>query len=308
MKSKFAMVVSGILLTLTGTAIAGNDAPIKIGVLAKRGADKCLSKWTPTAEYLSEKMGRKVVIQPLKFDAVPTFIKSGKVDFFLVNSSMYCDMKEQFGGNAVASLVNKRQDKTVSEFAGVIFVKADSPIKTLEDVKGKRFACVKKSSFGGYQMAKRLLQDHGIDPEKDCSAFKEAGTHDKVVQLVEKGVAEVGTVRSDTLERMAAEGKCKLSDFRILNQQEDKFPFVHSTQLYPEWPIASCKKTDSALAQQLAQALKDMPADSPAAKSAKCVGWSDPLDYSEVRQCLVDIKYGVFADKKTDVAAVKDEG
>ncbi|BBO81365.1 hypothetical protein DSCO28_19310 [Desulfosarcina ovata subsp. sediminis] len=31
------------------------------------------------------------------------------------------------------------------------------------------------------------------------------------------GKADVGTVRSDTLERMEAEGKIKISDFRIIN-------------------------------------------------------------------------------------------
>jgi two-component system sensor histidine kinase TtrS len=292
-----ASIVIGLIL-FAGSSFAadgyGADV-VRIGVLAKRGPEKCLAKWGATAEYLSNELGKEVVIQPMKFDAVPLLLKSKKVDFFLVNSSMYCDMQSQFGGHPVASLVNDRQGNAVQQFGGVLFVKADSPIKTLEDVRGKRFMCVKKSSFGGYQMAQRLLLNNKVNPEKDCALFKEAGTHDKVVEMVQKGVIEVGTVRSDTLERMEAEGKCKVSDFRILNQQEVDFPFVISTQLYPEWPMAVCEHTDPALAEEVKAALLTMGKDSPAAKAAKCAGWCEPLDYSSVVECLKEIGFGALA-------------
>ena len=242
---------AGVLGILSATASAGGGQGevIHIGVLAKRGAEKCMAKWTPTAEYLSAQLGREVVIQPLKFDAVPTFIEQHKVDFFLVNSSMFCDMKAQYGGEAIASLINSRQGEALKEFGGVLFVRADSDIQDVKDIQGRRFMCVKKSSFGGYQMAQRMLLANGINPETDCAVFKEGGKHDKVVEMVQKGVIEVGTVRTDTLERMQAEGKCQLSEFRILNDQAgtlgDRFPFVCSTQLYPEWPLARCAHTDA---------------------------------------------------------------
>ena len=113
--------------------------------------------------------------------------------------------------------------------------------------------------------------------------------------MVQQGVIDVGTVRSDTIERMAAEGKCTLSDFRILNQQDGSFPFVHSTELYPEWPMARCADTDPVVAEKIASALKAMPTDSEAAKAAKCLGWVDPLDYSKVRQLLTSLQLGAFA-------------
>jgi ABC-type phosphate/phosphonate transport system substrate-binding protein len=177
----------------------------------------------------------------------------------------------------------------------VLFVKAGSPIQTLQDVKGKRFMCVKKSSFGGYQMAQRELLKAGIDPEKDTSIFKEAGTHDKVVELVRDGIIEVGTVRTDTLERMAAEGKIKMADFVIINEQKDDFPFVRSTPLYPEWPMAMVGGTDPALGKQVGDALIALSADHPAAQAAKVVGWSAPADYSEVEGLLKELKFGTFA-------------
>lgn len=144
-------------------------------------------------------------------------------------------------------------------------------------------------------MAERLLLENGIDPKKDFSAYLEGGTHDNVVLAVRNGTVDAGTVRSDTLERMADEGKIALSEFRVLNEMKDDFPFRHSTQLYPEWPFSACAKTDKALAQKVAEALIAMPTDSAAAKSAKIVGWAKPGDYVSVVECLKAIHYGIFA-------------
>ena len=82
-------------------------------------------------------------------------------------------------------------------------------------------------------------------------------------------------------------------DLSIINQVDDDFPFVHSTQLYPEWPLAAVAHTEAALADKVAAALMAMTADSQAAKSAKCVGWAAPADYSSVEECLRTIGYGL---------------
>jgi two-component system, LuxR family, sensor histidine kinase TtrS len=271
------------------------QAEVKIGVLAKRGAPKCMQKWGPTGAYLTEQLGDKVTIVPLKFVEINPAVAGGKVDFVLANSAFYVELEKSFGVHAVATLINSRKGNALSEFGGVILVKQDSPIQTLADVAGKKFMTVKKSSFGGSQMAWRLLMDNGIDPDKDCASVAFGKKHDNVVMSVLHGMCDVGTVRSDTMERMADEGTINMADFRIINQVDDDFPFVHSTRLYPEWPIAATKRADPIVAQKLAAALLAMSQDDAAAKSAKIVGWATPADYTAVRECLQTIQYGAFA-------------
>ena len=290
------LLIGGILLAFALTLssqVLGSE--LKIGVLAKRGAENCLKQWVPTAQYLSSVTGHEVRIVPLRFEVADQMVANKQVDFIIVNSSMYCDIAKKHGAEAIATLENSRQGQALTEFGGVLFTKADSPIETLEDIRGKSFMCVKKNSFGGYQMQLMLLQEHGINPETDCSLFKEAGTHDQVVDMVKKGVIQVGCVRTDTIERMAAEGKCSLSDFKIINKQSGNFPFVYSTELYPEWPCASCAHTDKSVVDAVAKALVDMPKDSDAAKAAKCVGWVKPLNYEPVIHLLATLKLGTFA-------------
>ena len=287
---KVIVLMIVLLFGFTGTV----NAEYKIGVLAKRGAKKCLTKWKSTAEYLTKTTGEKFSIVPLKFTAIEPAVTSGKIDFMLANSSFFVEMEKKHGAKAIATLINSRKGKALKEFGGVLFVKKDSPIKTIADIKGKKFMLVKKSSFGGGHMVWRLLLENGVDPNKDVSKFLEGKKHDNVVLAVKNGAADVGTVRSDTFERMQDEGKIKMSDFRILNQVKDNFPFVHSTRLYPEWPMATLPKTNAGISKKVADALIALKATDSAAKSAKIVGWTKPLDYTPVKECLKTIKYGAF--------------
>ena len=270
---------------------------VKIGILAKRGAAKTIKKWKATADYLTQKIpGKTFKIIPLDFPKILPAAKSRSVDFILANSSIYVEMEKGYGAKAIATMINSRQGKPLRQFGGVIFTKAgNSAINTLTDLKGKKFMAVKENSFGGWRMAYRLLKENNINPFKDFSKMVFGGTHDNVVLAVKNGVMDAGTVRTDTYERMAAEGKIKLEDFKIINNVSHAgFPFKCSTKLYPEWPMAQVKGTPDALAKEVADALTAMKADSKAAKSANVVGWTASLDYTPVDECLKVLKVGPY--------------
>lgn len=295
MKQKIIAILSLILISCSTNALADT---IKIGVLAKRGAVKALKQWKATGDYLSSTIkGNNFVIIPLSFDAVNPSIDKGEVDFFLVNSSMFVTAKVKYGASAVATMINSRQGKPLKSFGGVIITSADNAeINSLADLKGKSFIAVKKSSFGGWQMAYKELADLGINPEQDFKQFSFAGKHDNVILAVQNGTFEAGTVRTDTLERMQAEGIIDMSDFKIINEKNHgDFPFVCSTALYPEWPLAKTKATSDALAKEVVMALKKLHETDVAAQKAKIVGWVDALDYGPVEDLQKALKVGAYA-------------
>ncbi|MEA2028018.1 MAG: PhnD/SsuA/transferrin family substrate-binding protein, partial [Campylobacterota bacterium] len=184
-------------------------------------------------------------------------------------------------------------------FGGVIFTRSDrKDINTIEDIKKKSFMAVNPSSFGGYLVALRELKKLGITPY-DFSSLTFGNTHDKVVYAVLNKEVDAGTVRSDTLERMASEGKIKMSDFYILNQKEvEDFPFVLSTPLYPEWPFAKLKHTDDRVTKEIVIALLQLKDSHPAAQNAKIYGWSIPLNYQNVHEALMELKISPYDQEK----------
>lgn len=273
-----------------------NAAEYKIAVLAKDGPEKCLSMWKATADYLTSKVtGDTFTIVPLDFKEVNNAIQNEQINFFLVNSSMYITAKVKFNTVPVATMVNKRQDKSTNAFGGTIFAAADNAsINTIADLKGKKFMAVEAASFGGWQMALYEMIKNGVS-DKDLGELSFGGTHENVVLAVGNGTVDAGTVRTDTLERMAADGTIDINDYKILNKKDlPNFPFISSTDLYPEWPMARTKGTSQEIGDKVAAALKAMKPEDEAAKKSKVVGWSDPLDYTGVENLQKELKIEAY--------------
>jgi two-component system, LuxR family, sensor histidine kinase TtrS len=293
-KRKLLMVLLTFTLFISVIPSLYAKQTVKFGVLAKRGIAKAQEQWGPTTDYLSKRLGIDVVLVPLKFVEIEPALKGGEINFLLANPAFYARYEKKYHLRAICTMINRKTDIALKQFGGVLFTRRNSPIHTIREMRGKRFMCVKYSSFGGAQMVWRLLLEQGFDPKKDCSAFLQGGTHDNVVMAVKNGKADVGTVRSDTLERMQSEGKIRMTDFRIINQRHDSYPFVHSTRLYPEWPVAACSTTDSKLARKVAKALMLLNFTDKAMTAAKVYKWTYPANYADVAECLRSI--GLMSD------------
>ena len=284
-------------------AFGTEEAPksVRIGVLAKRGPERCLAKWGPTAEYLTSEIPSCVfTIVPLDYGEVHRVVEQDEVDFVLANPSFYVELEIRYGVNRLATLKNLRPGGVHTVYGGVIFRRADrNDIKRLADLKGKTFMAVNEGSLGGWRMAWRELKEAGIEPYGDLADLQFGGTHDTVVYAVRDRQVDAGTVRTDTLERMNLEGKIRLEEFHVIHEHgggDVHLPLLHSTRPYPEWPLAKVKHTPDELAQLVAVALLSMPADSPAAVAARCAGWTVPLNYQPVHECLKELRVGPYRD------------
>jgi len=113
-----------IFLLFSGTASYAQEATksVKIGVLAKRGTQRCLEKWGPTAEYLTQEIpGYSFTIIPLDFGEIFSSVEREEVDFILANSSFYVGLELLHGANRIATLKNFHLGKVSTVFGGVIF-------------------------------------------------------------------------------------------------------------------------------------------------------------------------------------------
>jgi PAS domain S-box-containing protein len=146
----------------------------------------------------------------------------------------------------------------------------------------------------------RELHAQGIYPQRDFADVKFCYSQDKVVLLVKSGQADVGFVRSGILEKMDAKGSLHRDDFKIIHvhpmQDVGEVEFLHSTRVYPEWPFVRLGKVPDSLAKKVAIMLYGLPEASKAARSAGIAGWTIPIDYHSVNQCLKELRLGPFAD------------
>ena len=286
---RFIVLFFGLMMTFNSVAAE----TYTVGVLAKQGVAGFYEKWLMHGKYLSEALeGARVKIVPLKFVEVDDAVKNRTVDFVVVNSSMFVNLRNKYGAEALATLIKTNMLKHKSDtFGGVIFTAAGSgEINSLQDVKGKSFIAVKNTSLGGYQMALKEFLDNGIELATEAESVSYADTHNNVVTQVLKTVGTIGTVRTDTLEQLQHEGKISMEQIKVLNKKEvEGFPYVVSTALYPEWPFAAMAHVPAEVKAKISDQLMALPENSMAATTAGIIGWSKPKDYDSVSKLLEQI-------------------
>jgi len=288
------------LLVLPSPLRATIDAPktIHIGVLATEGKDLCFDRWRPTAEYLQQynpQFTARIVC--LDFNEIEKAVSDGRVDFTITNPSVYVSLEYIYGASRIATLKDLGGARTATQFGGVVFSKSGrSDITTLADLKGKRVAAVSPNSFGGWLTAWRLFKQSGLDPFKDFASLNFAGQQRLVVREVLQGRADVGVVRTGILEQMVQEGTINADAYAVINRQQgdDSFPYDRSTELYPHYALAKMYHVSNDLAEQIMLTFFDINPSSEVARAARIQGWTIPLDYYPVHQCLQELKAGPY--------------
>jgi len=289
-----------LLLSINSPVFAAkeNDT-ILIGVLANRGHEICLQEWSPTAEYLSSTLyPLKFQIVPLGFDKIFTAVKEKKVSFIAANPSYYAYLEYNNLATRIVTLQLPGKDAPQPLFGGVIFtLKNRDDINSINDIKGKKIAAVNEQSLGGWHAALKEILEEGIIPERHFKEIIFSGTHDAVAKAVISGQVDAGTVRSSQLERMAVEGILDISDIKVINDQSGNYPgypYLISTKLYPEWPLAALPENRNELNKKVAVALLNMDYTDPAALALNGAGWAIAQDYGSVHELLKALKMSPY--------------
>jgi ABC-type phosphate/phosphonate transport system substrate-binding protein len=144
-----------LLLQLIAPGLASGSETIRIGVLAKRGAEQALAQWQETANYLNGKISdHHFEIIPLDFMALTPAVASGDIDFVLANSGFYVDFETLFGASRIATLHNRDGGAGYTLFGGVLFTRSDrDDINSIAALSGERLATVETDSLGGFLAA-----------------------------------------------------------------------------------------------------------------------------------------------------------
>ncbi|MGZ3689849.1 MAG: phosphate/phosphite/phosphonate ABC transporter substrate-binding protein [Pseudobdellovibrio sp.] len=121
---------------------------------------------------------------PQSYIAVVEAFGTKRADVATLNTFGYILAHEKYGVEAKLTLLRHGLDTYQSQF----IVRADSPIKKLEDLNGKKIAFVEPASASGYLVPLKTLMDKKIKPKETVFA----GKHDNVVSMVYQGQVDAG--------------------------------------------------------------------------------------------------------------------
>lgn len=245
------------LLVLLAFSFGGCQAEkpkFRIAYMICNSLAETKARFEPLSNYLSEATG--ATFEPVFLDTVDfedAFAK-GDVDFTHTNSLLFVALAQRNGVTLVAS---EKRGSFGALTRGTIIVRADSPVKTLADLKGKRLIFGPQWAPYGFLAQYAYMLANGIDPEKDLGPYKfppGSWKHEKIIYSVLYGAYDVGAAPLIDLEEMTAEGKVSREDFRI----------VATTPLGPYCTVGASPKVDPKWSAKVRDALVALDAKSTA--------------------------------------------
>ena len=285
MRRLFAVLA--LFLSVVSSSYAA-DRPIRFGISTFAAHSVNLPIIPATETLLENLLGEEnIVFETLPVEILSERVKQGAFDMTLTSAGAFRRMAiEGAGVRDLATAASRRVPNPNFAEGSVFFVRNDSPIQTIEDLRGKSVAANHEKGFSGWQTALGELARRGLNPQHFFSRA-DFTNHDmaEVIRRVEDGRNDAGVVRTCFMEAM----NLTLSRFRILGARDDgSIDCVHSTDLYPNWVIAAAPSLSPDLSRKIAAALFSMP------PIGDDIRWSIATDFRGVDNLFRTLKIGPY--------------
>jgi phosphonate transport system substrate-binding protein len=230
--------------------------PLKLGFLICNSREETVERFAAAAAHIGEKLGRKIIMIPMHTYNVEDDVKQKDIKYFKTNSIVYIQLKHNMDINL---LCGEKRGPLGRFTTGKIISKKGSGIKTIADLKGKKFAFGPMFAPFGYLVQYDLMVRNGINPEDDLEYYAipwGAYKHDKAIYGVQMGAFDAGSGPNLDLIKMTKEDKIKMGE--RYSEEEQDFNVVAESEPAPYCTVSSTKDADPALAQKIKQILLEL--------------------------------------------------
>lgn len=256
---------------------------INVAVVAPQGPEAAIDAWQPLADRLSAELGDTVNLYPFgPVEGTDAFFE-GFIDVFIGNPVQTAVIVDTMGAAPIASI--ERANGT--EFAGLIVVRSDGPIETLQDLAGARIATLGDWAAGGFVFQAHHLKEAGLGRPGEIGDRLRASNQNELVQMVLEGNADAAFIRTGVLEDRIAKGVIESDTLRVLDARpSDEAQVQRTTKWFPSWFVSVSSALDAAVVSRLNDTLMAVTPEMPEAQSARIRGFSPPLDVAPVVQAM----------------------
>lgn len=236
-------------------------------VVPAENASGVTERYGPFVEYLSKQLDTKVTLRIANdYAAVIEGQRSGNIQIGYYGPASFARARLT-GVKTDAFVIDVNKDGTKGYYS-VFYVRANSPYKTIEDLKGKNLGLVDPNSTSGYNMPLYTLDKHQISAEPFFNKVLVTGSHENAVIALAQGTVDVcanwwNADDDSNLTRMLSKGMVKGPDGVLLKQ--DDFRIILKSELIINSPTAMLDALPDDLKTAIRQAFLDAPKNDKAA-------------------------------------------
>lgn len=200
---------------------------IRIGANIGEENPTALARMEAYQDYIGRSTGLPVkVFKAADYNGIIQALASGQLELATMGPAAYANARAQMDED-VEPILTPRTSEGVFGYYSTIVVRADSPYRTLADLRGKSIGYVDFNSASGYVYPRWALKKQGIDPDVFFGKTAVAGGHiqgvlaldngqfDAIFMNASGGTPETGFATS-TVNTLARRGMVKAEDFRVI--------------------------------------------------------------------------------------------
>lgn len=171
---------------------------VYFGVIPRDNPRIMYEKYQPLLDYLSEKTPYTYeLVLKKKYDETVAALGTGEVDIAILGPLTYLEAKAKYG--AVCILKSVGADRSPG-YRSVIIKKADTQLKSISELKGRKVAFASSRSTSGNLIPRYLLATAGLHLS-DLAEYANFDYHDSVVKAILKGQYDAGAVRDSVARK-----------------------------------------------------------------------------------------------------------
>jgi phosphonate transport system substrate-binding protein len=273
MINRRTILLSAAALTFAASAASAQDYKAKypeltFAIVPSENASGVTERWSPFAAYLSKELGIKVNLRIANdYAALIEGQRAGNIQLAFYGSAGFA--RARLTGVKTEAFANDQSNDGSTGYYSVLYVKASSPYKTIEDLKGKNLGLVDPNSTSGNNVPRFELDKAGIaDADTYFSKVVFTGSHENAVLALAQGTVDVAanewTNDNDSrLTMMLNKGMLKNADGSAMKKED--FRIIHKSAQIINGPYAYVADLPDDLKAAIAKAFMEAPTKDKAA-------------------------------------------
>jgi phosphonate transport system substrate-binding protein len=273
MINRRSIVLGAAVLAFAAGSASAQDYKAKypeltFAVVPAENASGVTERWTPFVAYLSKELGVKVNLRIANdYAAVIEGQRSGNIQLASYGSASFA--RARLTGVKTDAFANDINIDGSTGYYSVFFVKASSPYKTVQDLKGKNLGLVDPNSTSGNNVPRFELNKMGIsDADTFFSKVVFTGSHENAMLALSQGTVDIVANQwtnddDSTLQQMLHKGMLKNADGSAM--KKDDFRIIHKSAAIINGPYAYGSDLPDDLKAAIRKAFEEAPTKDKAA-------------------------------------------